>query len=415
MEITLRAIVRYLRKSFQWLITAEDIIPQFDKANLEKFFKNSYDPELGWVRKSNTSGTESLGSLGALSGHHERAKYNINEFGARRNPGHEDLPKMISTYGDSFTFCRQVNDDQTWQWYLSRLTQTNISNFGVGNYGIDQAYLRLKREYGRNKTQIVIMGVVPETIVRILSAYKHYFEYGNTFAFKPRFILENHFLRLLPNSMDRQEKYFELDKYITEIQGNDYFYKNKFKKDMLIFPYVVSVFRNPFRNIPIIYCLLLRKIYQKMGKNYDRPWELILKENRKYCISLYKNKDALNLMVAILKEFAAFGREKGFTPVLLLLPYKLDIEYFQREGRGYYQNLLEQASSILTTIDLAPYLSSLKDKIYINDFYGGHTNPSGNEAIASVLYEILWRDLIPNCENHKTKQRLSEVQECARF
>ena len=69
------------------------------------------------------------------------------------------------------------------------MTQTNVLNFGVGNYGMDQAYLRLKREYDKNRTEIVILAVVPETIVRVLNVYKHYYEYGNTFGFKPRFIL----------------------------------------------------------------------------------------------------------------------------------------------------------------------------------------------------------------------------------
>ena len=411
LEITLKSIIHYLRKDFQWLITSEDIIPKLSKEGLNKFFVYSYDSELGWVRKPNTSGQESKGSFGALTGHKEQTSFTINEVGARKNPGHENLPKVISTYGDSFSFCRQVNDDQTWQWYLSRLTQTNILNFGVGNYGLDQAYLRLKREYDGNKTDMVILGVVPETIVRILSVYRHYFEYGNTFAFKPKFILEGNKFRLLSNPMDKEEKYFHLEKYITQIQDNDYFYNAKFKKDMLFFPYSLSMLRNPFRNIPIVFSLIVRKIYRYMNKHFDRPWEIVLEENRKYCMRLYTQKFALDLMISILREFSKFGKEKGFIPVFLLLPYQQDIEHLREKGKSYYANLTQQASDILMTIDMAPFFLDMQESIYTNDFYGGHPNPLGNEMIAKVLYEKLWLTNCPEIKGRKKFPRLTAYAE----
>ena len=75
-------------------------------------------------------------------------------------------------------------------------------NFSVGNYGVDQSLLRLKREYAKNKTKIVILAVVPETISRIQSMWKHYSEYGNTFGFKPRFVIVDDKLTLLKNPID---------------------------------------------------------------------------------------------------------------------------------------------------------------------------------------------------------------------
>ncbi len=70
------------------------------------------------------------------------------------------------------------------------MLDNGVDNFGVGNYGFDQALLRLERELPSLECRVVIMGVVPETISRVQSYWKHYFEYGNTLAFKPRFILE---------------------------------------------------------------------------------------------------------------------------------------------------------------------------------------------------------------------------------
>ena len=90
-------------------------------------------------------------------------------------------------------------------------------NFGVGNYGIDQALLRMKREYPKNKTDSVILAIVPETISRIVSIWKHYYEYGNTFGFKPRFILKNNQLQLIQNPIDNELKFFKYEIYSKKI------------------------------------------------------------------------------------------------------------------------------------------------------------------------------------------------------
>ncbi len=80
----------------------------------------------------------------------------------------------------------------------------------MGNYGLDQSLLRLKREVPKNPTKFVIMGVVPETICRILSMWKHYYEYGNTFAFKPKFTIENDQLIQISNPINESSKFQNL-------------------------------------------------------------------------------------------------------------------------------------------------------------------------------------------------------------
>ena len=63
-----------------------------------------------------------------------------------------------------------------------------MKNFGVGNYGLDQAFLRLKKQIKKDdKSKIILLGVCPETIRRNLSLWKHFFEFGNIFNFKPRY------------------------------------------------------------------------------------------------------------------------------------------------------------------------------------------------------------------------------------
>ena len=134
-------LVVTLRKRFQWLITPKDEIPEIKKEALDKFLKHGYDPELGWVRKPNTRKVE-YGRYTVSEKNTQNdmkigeTMYHINDDGARLNTGHVDLPETVSCYGDSFAFCRQVNDDETWEWYLSELTKTNVLNWGVGNLSL---------------------------------------------------------------------------------------------------------------------------------------------------------------------------------------------------------------------------------------------------------------------------------------
>ena len=388
-ELGIHYLVLYLRQDFQWLVMSKDELPTLNKKALKKFINRSYDPELGWTRRPNSQGTESTGSIGSISSDYKQVSYRINDMGARENPGHEHLPAVISTYGDSFVFSRQVYDDETWQWNLSKLTQTNVLNFGVGNFGLDQSFLRLQREYDNNLTKLVIMGVVPETIVRVLGVWRHYYEHGNTFAFKPRYVTSSNGLRLIPNLIDKPTKFLDLHKYIDEIRTNDYFYHRKFKRNMLSFPYGLSFVRRPQRHFSLIYALLLDKLYSAMGQSSSRAWELILRDNQQYCVSLYNDIEVVELLSLIVQEFVKFAKQKGFTPIFLLMPYRTDLEYFRTYGTSYYAEFLKNISDVVETIDLTEKLLDTTETIYTNDYYGGHLNALGNQIVATELNNLL--------------------------
>src|SRR3972149_4123053 len=149
-EVGLFIIVSLQRRRFPWLITTRDELPTFDFKALQKFIDYSFDPHLGWVRRPNSNGIEN-GQKGQITFH-------IDSIGSRAN-----------TFGKFPSI---------------------IAAFGVGNYGVDQALLRYECMTLPDTVRFVVMGFVPETICRIQSYWKHYLEFGNTFAFKPRFILD---------------------------------------------------------------------------------------------------------------------------------------------------------------------------------------------------------------------------------
>lgn len=381
-------LVYNLKKSSQWLITDEDILPTFNKNSLDKFTQHGFDSELGWVRKSNTD-KEEIGKGGKVSWYH------INSIGARINPQHESLSQAISCYGDSFVFARQINDGDTFEWYLSELTKTNVLNFGVGNYGLDQALLRLKREYPKTPTKIVIMGVVPSTIVRILSVWKHYNEFGNIYGFKPRFILQDGKLKLIKNIIDTEDKFLKYKNYLPVINKYDYFYETKFKKEIIKFPYLFHILKNPARNIPLIFLIILERFIEN---NKNRPYPLharvIMKTNLKLRVELFGKEEPIKLMEKLIEDFLTYSKEQDFTSILLWMPQKDDLLYI-RKYSNYYMEFIDKISQDIKVIDLTPHIlyKDNLDSLYCDDsHYGGHFSEVGNKLIAEIIYKELYNE-----------------------
>ena len=388
-ETIVRRIVLQVNQDFQWLIVEKDKIPILDKHGLSKFISHGFDPELGWVRKSNTSHDET-GKFG-------KTNWTINQFCARTNPNFDNLESNTSCYGDSFTFSRQVNDDETWVHYLSEFTNSNVINFGVGNYGVDQALLRLKREFPKHPTKIVIMGVVPETICRIVSVWKHYYEYGNTFGFKPRFILKNNRLNLIENLIDGKDKFEKYQNYLEDINRYDFFYKNKFLKEKISFPYCITILKNLRRNFGIINWV--QKINQRKKNNFDctdiewNTMKIIMKINLEWRVKLFQDNETCELLKQILVEYANYGKKQNFKPVFIFLPQKDDI-LFIKKNFNFYHNFVNELKKIenLFCIDITKDMINIKeiDRMFSdNNEYGGHYSKDGNQKVAELIFNEL--------------------------
>ncbi len=388
-EIILFFWVSIISKKFQWLITRKDEEPKLSKTALKKFIDIGYDPELGWIRKPNTTNYE-YGVKG-------KTKWRINQSGVRDNPGFENIKSNILCFGDSFTFCRQVNDNETWEYYLSELENTNVKNFGVGNYGIDQSLLRLKREFSKHETEKVILAVVPDTISRIMSYWKHYYEYGNTFAFKPKYILKNEELLLLKNIIDEEEKFYEYEQYLDEIKKYDYFYANKFRKEQIRFPYIYHTFKNAKRNFSILYRVSKIQILNKLNKSTSDikwlPMQTIMKINLEWRLKLYKNKIAQKILLKIIQEFVRFGKNNEFIPIFLFIPQKDDIIFIQNNFH-FFRHFVETIEKIdgIYSIDVTEKFlqESNLDELYSDDNeYGGHLSKKGNHLLATIIHDEL--------------------------
>ena len=380
LELLLWLGLSRLRSDFQWLIMDKDELPELDQKALEKFAKKGMDPELGWVRKPHSSGQEK-GRNG------KKTQFSVNALGARSNPGYDGKYPAISLFGDSYAFGRQVNDDETWSHLVSKQIDLNILNFGVGNYGLDQAILRMQRELSKHQSQLTIIMVVPETICRIQTTWKHYSEYGNTLAFKPRFLLNGDQLIYKKNLIDKKEKYLKYADYLDEIKSNDYFYKAKFKRDILTFPYTISLARSSPRNCPLLLALLKAKI-SNVPEVMDRPFQMILRKNHQISMSLYYDDLSYKLIEALVRHGKSVAKQHNSKFLFCMVPQLQDIELIEHHGI-YYQPLLDRLSQFTNVLNLTDIFTS-QDKIgycYTNDMYGGHLSRYGNELVADIITE----------------------------
>jgi len=96
-----------------------------------------FDPELGYLHQNHcmqdgADGAVTAGTYARRGGHRTMINY-------------ADQPCRINTYGDSYTQCAQVSDGETWQEALAANFREPMRNFGVGGYGVYQAYRRAMR------------------------------------------------------------------------------------------------------------------------------------------------------------------------------------------------------------------------------------------------------------------------------
>jgi len=106
----------------------------------------------------------------------------------------------IALVGDSFTFGLEVRYEETWghQLELALGSDYQVLNFGVDGYGVDQAYLRYRRDATKWRPEIVVLGVVSDDLHRTMCVYGFLCFPGSQIPFsKPRFLVEGDSLRRL--------------------------------------------------------------------------------------------------------------------------------------------------------------------------------------------------------------------------
>lgn len=149
------------------------------------------DPELGWTIGPNRATPDGL--------------YHSSDEGIRSGrPGmsYAGAPRpalRIALVGDSHTFSMDGPFEDSWGYQLEQLLGLDVQvlNFGVDGYGVDQSWLRYRRDVRPWRPDVVLFGFVQHDIERTVAVYP-FLSFGWDYPFaKPRFAAEHGSLRLL--------------------------------------------------------------------------------------------------------------------------------------------------------------------------------------------------------------------------
>jgi len=339
-----------------------------------------FDPELGWdIPPHREGGSEASGCRG------KDWKYTIDEKGSR------DIPvpynnRVISLYGDSYTFGAEVNNDKTWQYFLSSLTETHVENYAVWGYGPDQALLKLKRnlESGLG-TPIVILGIYSENIKRIVGTYRSFLTGDfSSINFKPVLIEEDGRYRWdKKHLMDS----FSEDNYLHSFNAskkNDYWYAINMRKPRKTFPYTWT----------------LGQISKYIIFDY-----MLSSRN------MWNNERAQGPFREIVRQFRQLSEQHGFLPILVFMPEAGELEGYARGKPSYYTDFLQQLEADgdlqgLSIVDIYKERFDPRKFTYWDETETCHPSEHGNKIIAQAIMTHLGEIISARIKLQETKLAL---------
>ena len=392
-ELFLLKIFLNLKKIFPWIIDAKDLYPKFDENRFKNFKKKRYSEFLGWDNKPKMKFFDILDR--------KRIYYEINPKGQRKNTNKKK--SLFASFGDSYVFCRQVKDNDTWQEIIAKKNNYKILNYGVGNYGIDQSILKYSKTNLDKNVKYIIQGFVPETICRVQSQWKHFLEFGNLHGFKPKFYLSENHIKLKKNPLLKNSKIKDLKKIIKKLTISDRFYLDKFEKYRIKFPFTISFFLNLRFNFQIlsfyIYYLLFNSFKKKKINLYENLFSLVVKNNLIFAHCLYKENYSKLLLSKLIIKFIEISKKKKHYPILIIFPQLIDIKL--KKTNHYYINYFNSLKTKIDVIDLTNEFKG-KDlkKMFINDKYGGHLSKFGNKFVAKIINDELKKIMKSNNEKN---------------
>jgi hypothetical protein len=283
-------------------------------------------------------------------------------------------------FGDSFVYGSEVATAEAWPSVLERAhEELEVLNYGVPGYGEDQIHLRFLAEGEKLRPKIVLLGVAPPTIDRMLAQ----FEIFRTFeaetrmvSSKPRYLLgASGGLELVPNPIRKLadlERYAAEPSLVRELGRFDHWY------EPLVWE---SAWFDRSRA-----CRLLFAGWIQLRRRYfdpDRPLE-----GRPGHAVFNASSEGFKILERIVRDFDREAKRRGEIPVVLVLPDGYAVE---RRRRGEI-DLLEPLrvscrSAGLDLVDAADAFLALPketaiEPLFVNKF---HYSPEGNRVVAEWI------------------------------
>jgi len=286
---------------------------------------------------------------------------------------------LMAAFGDSFTYCDQVGDTETWEEQLAEMLSGDVYNFGVVAHGTDQAYLRFRQEIQKVNTPVVALGLITENINRIVNRYRPFYYVGTGYTLtKPRFILHGQTRELIENPVRNENEVEKLldPKFVESVGENDWWFRRDDDMPALKFPYTAILFSQRF---------WLDIFHRREGGQIDD----VTPQPRS---NLWANAPARNLMFSILDSFMEESKAAGKKSFINVLPTPFEVLSVV-EGRT------PKKVSVVSSYcrfrgypcfnGAAALAKHARTKAEVEKFFKGHFTPLGNKIFAEELRTFL--------------------------
>ena len=371
---------------YKWFYTNKNYISKINQEKLKKFYNSTFNYELGWEPLPNSKKKESLGNG-------KNGFLRFDKAARRSDPNINIKFSKYAIFGDSYALSRQVKKNETIAHYLGKMLNNYIPNYGVGNYGLDQAYLRCKKyKDSLNKKHIIYL-VVPESIVRINTRWRHLHETGNIFGFKPKFSISfDNQLILEKNPISNFSDYeciFKAFKNNSSELINDTMYKLRFKDEAFNLENIISLNSSIFLKFFEYTEWLTRRNFLASISDPE-GLTVRMKSNSKFTNKCYSNEETRGLLTRLILDINNF--HKGNMSIFVLpqlsdlsIKNHKSIEYFEEIRDKYKINIFDATKFLINK------LGTIKkaELIYVEKGYGGHLRNEGNLLIANWIKELI--------------------------
>ena len=343
-----------------------------------------FDPEVGYIL-GNYMPHDGIDKSFTLS--------TVMNDGKRTNAVYRDKPCRINTYGDSFTHCHQVSDAETWQEYLAGHLGEPIHNFGMGGFGVYQAYRRLKRREKVDKdSKYVILYMWGDDYMRSVfrcryaTYYKHWNDYGG-YMFHGNF-WSNIEMDLQTGQLVEKENRIAVKEDLYKMADPDFMYEN-LKDDLMVQLHLLS-HDMVNSDVDVKGLKKLAHILERPEMDFSTPGKMMA------TATALKNKYAFEATKYILRHTDAFCKEQGKELLLIHFdPYGVFKSMVRGEPR-YDQEVVDFIQSNgyrffdMNTVHLEDFKNfklTLDD--YMGRYFNGHYTPAGNHFFAYALKDTL--------------------------
>jgi hypothetical protein len=293
---------------------------------------------------------------------------------ALRNPGRvfSATPQgdtvRIALFGDSFTQSLPlISVEESWGFLLERRLRgrgvpVEVLNFGVGGYGVDQAYLRWEHDGKRYNPHVVVLGFFPDDAVRNLRIFRS----AGTPWTKPRFVQSDDTLTLVNYPV------VPLESVTRALQAMD-------SSQLGLYD---SYYRAQRHNYALTWWRLSRLFGFAEALVKESGWARGRGE-----WSFDFSGEAAPLTMAIVRRFKRSARTAGATFVILSIPSPRDARDLAKGMEPAHAALLDSMGTVAPLVRpdsaFASYLARVSyDRIYLPD---GHLSPEGDSILAGCI------------------------------